>query len=1203
MAKSRFYNFLGAYNKAYKSKNIDEKDFNSFLKNLRDFFAELETVDKTNEELLKGVFNKHLLKNYTTLLNENRIDLSIKKDNKTQVIFEFKFPNNKAEMLQDDSEDVNKKALQEAIWYFYNQDSKEISYNIKNVVITDTEHLFFFNPKQFCNKDLEKICLQFRNNQVAYTDTKTLYDQIGAKIIEKCISFDYAEFNLIQYKSKILNNSLNDNDLRQLKYLYKALHPDFLLREYSPKDSNELNSKFYNELLYILGLKEEGKNQKKIVASDIKGTLRDRISYDLNCNRFDDVINLIIVWLNRLLFLKLFESQLISFNDNNKTYAFLNFDKIPTFAKLNRLFFNVLGKPLDQRDEHEIPYLNSSLFERSELESKYGNISNLDSEITLPLCKGSILSKVKNYPQNPTLLKYLLDFLEAYSFSSNITENDDKKDIINSSVLGLIFEKLNGYKDGSFFTPAYITEYMAETSINNIVLQKFNKAFGEEKAPCNTIEDLKSLISYDVHIKERRDFYNEIIDSLKICDPAVGSGHFLVSVLNYIVALKSELGLLHVRNKVEIQNDSLVIYEQDGETQFEYKRNNQESLTVQKAIFDEKRKIIENCLFGVDINPNSVQICCLRLWIELLKNTYYIGNTDEMQILPNIDINIKCGNSLVSAYEVKVGHCALESLDGRTAEAKSIKEYKNLVAEYKNTESKISKSDLKDQIKTIKNKIFPTRQLSLFEQNNNKGVYQNSMEWMIEFPELLDENGVFNGFDIVIANPPYMRIQKIQETQPVAKEFYENDNYITAHGSYDLANLFIELSLRLIHKNSTNIFIFPHKFLNSSNGEHLREYLLNNHYVDKITHFGANMIFSSADTYTCILQYSKKDNNGIYFRKFPFKSSFISQISNEKLFNFIPYEFIKQCSKLYGSNQWILFNTNTEFNIFEKIYKNNNENIENTFSDVFVGLQTSGDDIYLFELIREYDNKYLLKIAKRGKEYEVEKDLFKPILKGQDVHKYEYLKTNKYVFFPYKIIDGEAKIVNIIELQKDYPLTYQYVMDNEQAFKKRESGKASKLDTWYAYIYPKNLNKFEQIKLSSMEICSNHPNVSLNTNNLYHTTTIYSFIKNEHVTYSYEYLLSLLNSKVLWWFLKNTGDTLQGDARRMKTEYLKPFPLPVRNENLEHNIENLVKQIFEEKQKVDCNNTLCEQYENEINQIVYKLYELTEDERNFIGKL
>lgn len=481
MTKQSLYNFLGSYNKAYKSKLVDEKNFVQFLKVLRNYFSELDNVDKANEELLKNIFNKYLLSNYQTLLNENRIDLLIKKDNKTQVIFEFKSPNNKSEMLQINSENINKKALQEAIWYFYNQDSKEISYNIKNIVITDTEHLFFFNPKQFCNRDLEKICLQFRNNQVAYTDTKTLYDQIGTKIFEKEILFDYAEFNLIQYKSKILNDTLNHDDLKQLKYLFKALHPDFLLREFSPKDSNELNSKFYNELLYILGLKEEGKNQKRIIFSNDKGTLRDRITYDLNCTRFNNIINLIIVWLNRLLFLKLFESQLISFNDNNKFYAFLNYEKITNFAKLNRLFFNILGKPLSERDEHQIPYLNSSLFERSELEIKYGNIANLDSESTLTLYKGSILSKVKNYPKNPTLLKYLLDFLESYSFNSKISEEDNKKDIINSSVLGLIFEKLNGYKEGSFFTPAYITEYMAETSVNNIVLQKFNAIFGEKK--------------------------------------------------------------------------------------------------------------------------------------------------------------------------------------------------------------------------------------------------------------------------------------------------------------------------------------------------------------------------------------------------------------------------------------------------------------------------------------------------------------------------------------------------------------------------------------------------------------------------------------------------------------------------------------------------------------------------------------------------
>ena len=822
IATKSFYNFLGIYNKAYKTKKVDDKDFNAFLKKLRDLFLKLDTVDTTKEEPLKNAFQLHLLNNYVTTPIEN-IDLAIINNKKKEVIFEFKSPKNKTEMLQADNEDINKKALHEAIWYFYNQDSKKNSYDIKNVVITDTEHIFFFNPKQFCNNDLEEICLQFRNNQVAYTDTKTLYEQIREIIKEKDLHFDYAEFNLIQYKTKILNNTLNDNDKRQLQYLYKALHPDFLLREYSPKDSNELNAKFYNELLYILGLKEvKDKNKKKIVASDVKGTLRNRISYDLNCNKFDDVINLIIVWLNRLLFLKLFESQLISFNDNNKSYAFLNYEKISSFGKLRKLFFSILGKPLSEREEHKIPYLNSSLFQPTKIESENDwSIANLDDDVELPLYKYSILKKVKNYPKNPTLLKYLLDFLEAYSFSSNVSEKEDKKDIINSSVLGLIFEKLNGYKDGSFYTPAYITEYMAETSINNIVLQKFNNTFGKEKAPCETIEDLKTLISYDVHIKERRNFYNSIIDNLKICDPAVGSGHFLVSVLNYIIALKSELGLLPIQNKIEIQNDSLVVYEQDGETQFEYKRNNQNSLIIQKAIFDEKQKIIENCLFGVDINPNSVQICCLRLWIELLKNTYYIENSDEMQILPNIDINIKCGNSLINRISFEIGETIA---NGELNEdiCKILKEYKHYVKAYKYTADKTNKTECLKKIQSlrliieqryIQQQLFDT---SLYTGSSNmdthcgRDLYKHSFEWAIDFPEIVDDKGFFQGFDLIIGNPPYG-----VELNKTDKDFFKK-NYACSKsikkiqkGSTNTYVLFIERGLNLLKKGSNLFYIVP----------------------------------------------------------------------------------------------------------------------------------------------------------------------------------------------------------------------------------------------------------------------------------------------------------------------------------------------------------------------------------------------------------
>lgn len=877
MAKQSLYNFLGSYNKAYKTKSVDDKELLDFIALLKNFYKQTNSIDTKNEELLKDKFKECVLGNYQIFANENRIDLSIKKDGKTQVICEFKQPSNKNEMLQIGSNNINKKALQEAIWYFYNQDTKEISYQIKNVLITDTEQFLFFNPKHFCNSDLEKICLQFRNNQVAYNDTKTLYEQIGAKITQKEITFDYAEFDLLKYKNKILNDTLTDSDLKQLKYFYKALHPDFLLREFSPKDSNELNSKFYNELLYILGLKEVGKGQRLIQPSETKGTLRDRICSDLNnCSNFDDVINLIIIWLNRLLFLKLFENQLISFNDDN-SFSFLNSEKISDFSKLNKLFFNILGKPIKDREDKNIPYLNSSLFERASLEEKYGNISNLDSETTLELYKGGVLSKVKNYPKNPPLLKYLLDFLESYNFSSNIADTTNNKEIINSSVLGLIFEKLNGYKDGSFFTPAYITEYMAQNAIDNLVIEKFNETFKGDKAPCKSIEDLKNLLSYDKHIKDKKAFYNEIIDSIKICDPAVGSGHFLVSVLNYLIALKSELGLLEIQNKIEVQNDSLIIYEPDEETQFQYKRNNVNSLTVQKAIFDEKRKIIENCLFGVDINPNSVQICCLRLWIELLKNTYYIDNTQEMQILPNIDINIKCGNSLTSNINFEVGKSIPSSMGKKITE--EVNNYRKLVKEYKESFDKVKKNEINRKINSIYNYLkqgcYQQLQLisdDIIKENLEKSgqlskakysAMQNALEWAISFPEILDENGIFQGFDIVIGNPPYG--VKLSENE---KSFFR-DKYKAAKsikgvqkGSTNTYVLFIERGIKLLKKSSNLLYIVPMSITSSEECVPIQNLIENTCYKVKISSYQERptQIFESACLRVSIIELYCIDN-------------------------------------------------------------------------------------------------------------------------------------------------------------------------------------------------------------------------------------------------------------------------------------------------------------------------------------------------------
>ena len=352
------------------------------------------------------------------------------------------------------------------------------------------------------------------------------------------------------------------------------------------------------------------------------------------------------------------------------------------------------------------------------------------------------------------------------------------------------------------------------------------------------------------------------------------------------------------------------------------------------------------------------------------------------------------------------------------------------------------------------------------------------------------------------------------------------------------------------------------------------------------------MIFEDADTYTCIAQFSKTSSKGFYFQRFPFKSDFKNLMLDKSNYTFITYEMIDKASKLYGNNQWVLFDDKIGFNVFEKIYSKS-KLFSDAFEGIFQGIATSKDDLYILECNNE--NEFKLKVPISGKEYQLERELFKPFLMGKDVQRYSYLSTNKYVFFPYEIKNGIAEIVSIEDLKTRYPKTFGYVIEHEQIFKARESGKAGKMEHWHTYIYPKNLNKFEQPKLSSMEICANHPNVTLNNENLYHTTKAYSWVKKEDTKESYEYLLAVANSKLLWWFLKTTGDTLQGDARTFKTNYLNPFPLPqFVEQRIENEISDLVINIIEQKKQNDDAETTT--LENQINQLVYDLYGLTEEE-------
>ena len=653
------------------------------------------------------------------------------------------------------------------------------------------------------------------------------------------LPFVYLDLNAIEL------DRLSD---RKLNNLYKLFSPVQWLGEQFGNDSNQLNKAFYHELLHIIGLKEVKKGSKKLIdrmpesersdgsllenaiehldakdklsrfkPGEIEGKTRQEKLFTLG-------LDLCITWINRILFLKLLEAQLKQYNPERSEFSFLHIGKIKDFDDLDTLFFQVLAKRSADRTERvfqefgHIPYLNSSLFETTNLEHNGLFISELSDYRKLSVYSKTQLVDPQGKKEKQPLdaLSYLFRFLDAYDFAGDTEESiqEDNKTLINASVLGLIFEKINGYKEGSFFTPGFITMYMCRETVRKAVLQKFNAQY--ELA----LTDMDELKSYCFHYYKKEDklAFNRLINELKIADPAVGSGHFLVSALNELLAVKSELGILvdeaglPLKVSIQVVNDELVITDEEGDL-FEYQPQKRESSRIQKSIFHEKQSIIENSLFGVDINPNSVKICRLRLWIELLKHAYYKpADTEEkyphLETLPNIDINIKSGNSLISRFELDA------DLSKALKQSKwNIESYQNAVITYRHARNKEQKREMQRIIQDIKgnfrseiNKNDPrkkrlekargelfnmTQQTGLFEQTktqqkawrnkveklnkqiksleadieaikNNK-IYENAFEWRFEFPEVLDDNGDFRGFDIVIGNPPYINYQKLKE--------------------------------------------------------------------------------------------------------------------------------------------------------------------------------------------------------------------------------------------------------------------------------------------------------------------------------------------------------------------------------------------------------------------------------------------------------
>lgn len=718
-----------AINKAYRQVKITTECFSKFQDNLRNLVSvinENESEENTKTHLMDFFKSTYYFPDYL-VAQKGRIDFVIHSskaaNSSVAVLFEVKKPNNTNEMVSPDN--LNRKAMHELLLYYLRERIGEKNTELKYLIVTNIYEYYVFDAQEFervffSNSKLIKEYNNFADDRLVSSNTDFFYKEIAPKYIEQVkndITFIY--FDLRNYTKLLDRNDSAEN--KKLIELYKVLSPVHLLKQSFQNDGNSLDKNFYAELLHILGLEEVADGGKKIITRKTKASREDASIIENAINildaeehidkipnlsvygtkrdeqLFNVALELTITWINRILFLKLLEAQLIKYQKGDTRYGFLNSEKIADYDELNKLFFQVLARGYSERSESitakygQVPYLNSSLFEVSELEYSTIRMSSLSSNLELNVLTSTVLKdkKGKSKYKHLATLKYLFKFLDAYDFASEGEEGvqEEAKTLISASVLGLIFEKINGHRDGAVFTPAFVTMYMCREAITRCVLQKFNEYYGWQCA------DLVSLYNKIDDIEQA----NKLVNSLKICDPAVGSGHFLVSALNEIIRIKYELGILcdsdgkRVKNyKIEVQNDELIISDDEGNL-FGYNPHSPESQRIQETLFREKQAIIENCLFGVDINPNSVKICRLRLWIELLKNAYYTKESRyvNLETLPNIDINIKCGNSLLYRFglDTDIRQVLKESKI-------SISEYKQAVFNYKNAPNKSQKKRL-----------------------------------------------------------------------------------------------------------------------------------------------------------------------------------------------------------------------------------------------------------------------------------------------------------------------------------------------------------------------------------------------------------------------------------------------------------------------------------------------------------------------------
>jgi len=717
-------------------------------------------------------------------------------------------------------------------------------------------------------------------------------------------------------------------------------------------------------------------------------------------------------------------------------------------------------------------------------------------------------------------------------------------DVIEPEILGRIYEKFLGSKirltdshrakveekeevrhaGGVYYTPQFIVDYIVKETVGKKLTQS-------DTGRTST----HSTGSVQAPLSDRLwGISPEEVAKIKILDPACGSGSFLLGAYHYLLEYHRKfysdiVGAGHAKSLRKYKDDFFI--NPEGEVK----------LTIKK-----KGEILVNNIYGVDIDREATEVAILSLYLKLLEH----GIEDDQgwlfmkgKVLPDMTGNIKCGNSLVNREDLFSNNMfgASATLSNRTP---------------------VKAFDWETEFPGVFNPPFPPLK---------KGGAQTSVG--------------DSGFDCVIGNPPYIRIQEMQKWAKDEVELYKKIFKSGSKGNFDIYVLFIEKALSLLNANGLTGFILPHKFFNATYGEQLRDVLSSGKNVAEIVHFGDLQIFDGPTTYTCLLFLSKSPIDEVMISK-------VKSIEGWREEN--KAETGKIAATSLTSGEWNLsIGKNAEL---LKNVSHITTHLEDVTERIYQGLKTSADKIYILEEKGRKGNFIYVFSRHTEKEYKVEAGMLYPLMKGGDSKRYSLNRnTGLLILFPYKKNSvGKMILMSENEIKEHYSETYSYLKECKSYLENREDGKM-KGKEWYAFGRSQALDIIHLPKIFTPDIAPVASYSLDETGDILFTGGAaggYGIIPNNGI--SFEYLLGLLNSKLLDTINKQTATQMRGGWYSFESRFIKSLPIyipdPKDNEKfpLTQKIEEFVKQILEFRKKGKTGD--AEFLEKKIDEMVEVLY-------------